>query len=267
MADEIESIRPKGLLILFTSFKLLNILDDKSFRHVIAAMAAYVENGTEPEGLEPIEQVAFESQRKALDDNIEIYRKSTIAHREAGKKGGRPKKTEGSPEKPIGFSENQMEPNGYTEKPNETNSPQILNIKDYSDTNVSDITTTVVVTQSSTDADLASIVQQYEAVIGTFPRSALDKLQDWREVFSTEMILLAINKAAESGKRSWNYINGILSNWQHSGVHTPGDAAASDENHKRPTGRGSSPRQPAESTRDQLARVLGNMDKERGFET
>jgi DNA replication protein DnaD len=81
------------------------------------------------------------------------------------------------------------------------------------------------------------------------------------------MILLAINKAAESGKRSWNYINGILSNWQHSGVHTPGDAAASDENHKRPTGRAGSPRQPAESTRDQLARVLGNMDKERGFET
>ncbi len=267
MADEIESIRPKGLLILFTSFKLLNILDDKSFRHVITAMAAYVENGTEPEGLEPIEQVAFESQRKALDDNIEIYRKSTIAHREAGKKGGRPKKTEGNPEKPIGFSENQMEPNGFTEKPKETNSPQILNIKDYSDTNVSDITTTVVVKQSSADVDLARIVQQYEASIGTFPRSALDKLQSWREVFGTEMILLAINKAAESGKRSWNYINGILSNWQHSGVHTPGDAAASDENHKRPTGRGGSPRQPAESTRDQLARVLGNMDKERGFET
>lgn len=266
MADEIESIRPKGLLILFTSFKLLNILDDKSFRHVIAAMAAYVENGTEPEGLEPIEQVAFESQRKALDDNIEIYRKSTIAHREAGKKGGRPKKTEGNPEKPIGFSENQMEPNGFTEKPKETNSPQILNIKDYSDTNVSDITTTVVVKQSSADVDLARIVQQYEASIGTFPRSALDKLQGWREVFGTEMILLAINKAAESGRRSWNYINGILSNWQHSGVHTPGDAAASDENHKRPTGRGSIPRQPAESTRDQLARVLGNMDKERGFE-
>lgn len=266
MADEIESIRPKGLLILFTSFKLLNILDDKSFRHVIAAMAAYVENGTEPEGLEPIEQVAFESQRKALDDNIEIYRKSTIAHREAGKKGGRPKKTEGNPEKPIGFSENQMEPNGFTEKPKETNSPQILNIKDYSDTNVSDITT-VVVTQSSADVDLARIVQQYEAVIGTFQRSALDKLQGWREVFGTEMILLAINKAAESGKRSWNYINGILSNWQHSGIHTPGDAAASDENHKRPTGRCSSPRQPAESTRDQLARVLGNMDKERGFDT
>lgn len=117
------------------------------------------------------------------------------------------------------------------------------------------------------DADLARIIQRYEEVAGGFPRSALEKLQSWREVFGTEMILLAINKAAESGKRSWNYINGILSNWQHSGIHTPGDAAASDENHKRPTGRGSSPRQPSESTRDQLARVLGNMDKERGFDT
>lgn len=116
------------------------------------------------------------------------------------------------------------------------------------------------------DADLAQIIQQYEEVVGSFPRSALDKLQSWREVFGTEMILLAINKAAESGRRSWNYINGILSNWQHSGIHTPGDAAASDENNKRPTGRGSSPRQPAESTRDQLSRVLGNIDKERGFE-
>lgn len=267
MADEIENIRPKGLLILFTSFKLLNILDDAAFRHVITAMAAYVENGTEPEGLEPIEQVAFESQRKALDDNIEIYRKSTIAHREAGKKGGRPKKTEGNPEKPIGFSENQMEPNGFSEKPEETNSPQILKIKDYSDTNVSDISTTTATERRSKDEDLAKIVQRYQQAIGDFPRSALDKLQGWREVFSTEMILLAIDRAAEANKRSWAYINGILKGWQSDGVHTPGEAAESAENRRKAAGRSGNTRKPTESTRDQLSRVLGNMDKERGFET
>ena len=259
MADEIESIRPKGLLILFTSFKLLNILDDKSFRHVIAAMAAYVENGTEPEGLEPIEQVAFESQRKALDDNIEIYRKSTIAHREAGKKGGRPKKTEGNPEKPIGFSE----------KPNETNSPQILKIKDYSDTNVSDITTTVVVKPEPVDKDLASIANHIQEVFGDFPPSVGYKLKSWLDVFSAEMILLAIDRAAEAGKRNWTYVDGTLRGWKRDGITNPAGVAASDEQwqNRQPTGRGSSPRQPAESTRDQLARVLGNMDQERGFET
>lgn len=119
----------------------------------------------------------------------------------------------------------------------------------------------------ASDADLAQIIQRYEEVAGSFPRSVLEKLQGWREVFGTEMILLAIDRAAEANKRSWAYINGILANWQREGVRTVGDAAASDENHKRPTGICSSPRQPAESTRDQLARVLGNMDKERGFDT
>lgn len=265
MADEAENARPKGLLIPFDKLKLLSILDDKAFREVFLAMAGYVQNGIEPDALEPIEQIAFESMRPFLNENVKTYQRAVLAHREAGRKGGRPKKTE---DNHLVSDKNQMEPNGFSKEPNETNSPQSTKYKVQSttDTNVSDITT-VVVTQSSADVDLARIVQQYEASIGTFPRSALDKLQGWREVFGTEMILLAINKAAESGKRSWNYINGILSNWQHSGIHTPGDAAASDENHKRPTGRSSSPRKPAESTRDQLARVLGNMDKERGFET
>jgi DnaD/phage-associated family protein len=265
MADEAENARPKGLLIPFDKLKLLSILDDKAFREVFLAMAGYVQSGTEPDLLEPIEQIAFESMRPFLNENVKTYQRAVLAHREAGRKGGRPKKTE---DNQMVSGKNQMKPNCFSEEPNETNSPQSTKYKVQSttDTKVSDITT-VVVTQSSADVDLARIVQQYEAVIGTFPRSALDKLQGWREVFGTEMILLAINKAAESGKRSWNYINGILSIWQHSGIHTPGDAAASDENHKRPAGRGSSPRQQAESTRDQLARVLDNMDKERGFET
>ena len=263
MADEAENARPKGLLIPFDKLKLLSILDDKAFREVFLAMAGYVQSGTEPDLLEPIEQIAFESMRPFLNENVKTYQRAVLAHREAGRKGGRPKKTE---DNQMVSDKNQKEPNGFSEEPNETNSPLKYKVQSTTDTNVSDITT-VVVTQSSADVDLARIVQQYEASIGTFPRSALDKLQGWREVFGTEMILLAINKAAESGKRSWNYINGILSNWQHSGIHTPGDAAESDENHKRPTGRGSSSRQPAESTRDQLARVLGNMDKERGFDT
>lgn len=261
MGGETEDIRPKGLLLLFASFKLLNILPDAEFRHVINAMKDYVESGTEPEGLSDIELLAFESQRKAMDDNIEFYRHTVLVNRENGRKGGRPRK----PKETDGFSEKPMATHG---EPTETHSPPILKIKDYSDTNVSDIST-VVVKQSGADSELAQIVQRYESSIGMFPRSALEKLQGWREVFSVEMILLAIDKTAEASKRSWNYVDGILRNWKHEGVRTPGDVAASDEQHQsrqQQGNRAGNARKPAEDVGSQLDRVLAKMDKERGFE-
>ena len=76
---------------------------------------------------------------------------------------------------------------------------------------------------SLADSDLAQIVQQYEQVIGQFPRSALDKLQNYRRSIPTEVICKAFDEAAESGHRSWKYVNGILKSWQADGVRTLGD--------------------------------------------
>ena len=76
---------------------------------------------------------------------------------------------------------------------------------------------------SRTDSDLAKIVQQYEQTIGQFPRSALDKLQNYRSSIPVEVICKAFDEAAESGHRSWKYVNGILKSWQADGVRTLGD--------------------------------------------
>ena len=269
MADEIENARPKGLLIPFDKLKLLDILDDAAFRQVFRAMAAYVKTGTETDCLEPIEQVAFESMRPFLDENIKTYQRAVIAHREAGRKGGRPKKKEENQEASEETKENQKEPNGFSEEPNETNSPQSTKYKVQStnDTNVSD--TVVVVKGNSVDEDLAKIVRHYQEVAGDFPRSALERLKSWRQTFSTEMILLAIDRAAESNRRSWAYINGILMNWHRDNVHTPGGVAALDEQHQsrqQQGNRAGNARKPAEDVGSQLDRVLAKMDKERGFE-
>lgn len=260
-----DEIRPKALMIPFDKFVILDILPPEQYKNTLTKMRQYVEHGEEPEGLEPMEQMAFESLRAFMNENVKTYQRAVLAHREAGRKGGRPKKTE---DNHLVSDKNQMEQNGFSEKPTETNSPLKYKVQSTTDTNVSDITT-VVVTQSSADVDLARIVQQYEAVIGTFPRSALDKLQGWRELYSTEMILLAIDRAAEANKRYWAYINGILSNWKREGVRTLGDVEASDENHKRQQARPGSAtggRKSAESVDDQLTRVLANMDRKRGFE-
>ena len=77
------------------------------------------------------------------------------------------------------------------------------------------------------------------------------------------MILLAIDKATEAGKRSWSYINGILSGWKRDVLRTPGDVEANEQSRQaRPRGK-----QPTETVDDQLARVLAKMDREREFET
>lgn len=273
MGGETEDIRPKGLLLLFTSFKLLNILPDAEFRHVINAMKDYVESGAEPEGLSDIELLAFESQRKAMDDNIEFYRHTVLVNRENGRKGGRPRK----PKETDGFSKETEKTDGFSEKPmathgepTETHSPPILKIKDYSDTNVSDIPTTATTAEHDLDADLAKIASHFQEVFGDLPPpSVYYKVKSWRETFSTEMILLAIDRAAEAGKRNWTYVDGTLRGWKRDGIKNPAGVAASDEqwqSRQQQGNRAGNARKPAEDVGSQLDRVLAKMDKERGFE-
>ena len=134
--DDIEMDRPKGLLILFTSFKMLDILPDSEFRHVVNAMRAYVETGSEPEGLELVEQVAFESQREAMNRSIETYKRSIFANRQNGKKGGRPRK---ATETDGGIAEEPTETHGFSEKPAETDKTyNKYKNNNNSDTKVSD---------------------------------------------------------------------------------------------------------------------------------
>lgn len=85
-----------------------------------------------------------------------------------------------------------------------------------------------------TDSELAEIVQYFQAVIGPFPRSALEKLQRYQESFSTELICKTIDEAAENGMRRWRYVDGVLSSWKTDGVQTLGDVAARREARKKP---------------------------------
>lgn len=87
---------------------------------------------------------------------------------------------------------------------------------------------------SRSDSDLAKIVQQYEQTIGLFPRSALNKLQSYRDSIPAEVICKAFDEAAESGHRSWKYVNGILKSWQADGVRTLGDVDARRDARKKP---------------------------------
>lgn len=104
------------------------------------------------------------------------------------------------------------------------------------------------------DAGLAEIIGSYEANIGSFPPAARDALMDWREVFADDLILLAIKKAALSGVRKWNYVNGILKAWKTEGVKTLGDVQVRDQRRKPPAGQ-----QPKHSAADDYDEIFGEL--------
>lgn len=222
----------------------------------------------QPEFEDPMLVMAWDFMADALEENDKKWDETREKRSAAGRKGaeatnGKRQQNAANPAN-ADFAEQKQQ--------NAANPAVSVNVN-VNDTVNDTVTDTVTVISpnggvykgapAAVDVELSKIVQHYQQAVGDFPRSALDKLQKWRQEYSTEMILLAIDKATEAGKRSWNYINGILSGWKRDGLRTPGDVEANEQSRQaRPRGK-----QPTETVDDQLARVLAKMDRERGFET
>lgn len=108
------------------------------------------------------------------------------------------------------------------------------NTNTNTDTSTATVTDTDTPSTAAADSSFAEIVQHFQEVIGEFPRSALDKLQRWREVYPVEIIQAAIDEAAENNVRKWRYVDGILKSWQADGVRTLGDVEARRDARKKP---------------------------------
>lgn len=117
-----DEIRPKALMIPFDKFVILDILPPEQYKNTLTKMRQYVEHGEAPEGLEPMEQMAFESLRAFMNENIKTYQRTIEANRQNGRKGGRPKKAKET----DGFSEKPTETHG---EPNETHKNQSTKYK------------------------------------------------------------------------------------------------------------------------------------------
>ena len=248
-----------SFILLLEHIHTMEELTDEEFGQFVRAYAAYVETGADPEFSDRSMRMMWKTVKAFDKMNTQKYSSTSEARSEAGKRGMKSRwgaKSEDSKDKNVITNNNKNNKSYFV------NSKNNLSVSD----SVSVIPPVGGIERdvpAAVDMELSKIVQHYQQTIGDFPRSALDKLQKWRQEYSTEMILLSIDKAAEAGKRSWNYINGILSGWQRDGIQTPGDVLANEQNRQNRTNR----KQPAETVDDQLARVLAKMDRERGFET
>lgn len=242
-----------SFILLLEHIHTMEELTDEEFGQFVRSYAAYVETGAEPEFSDRSMRMMWKTVKAFDKMNTQKYSSTSEARQEAGRKGAQKRW-------------NCHNANSKNSNCHNANSKNSLSVSDSVSDSVSVIPPVGGIERdvpAAVDMELSKIVQHYQQNIGDFPRSALDKLQKWRQEYSTEMILLAIDKAAEAGKRSWNYINGILSGWQRDGIQTPGDVSTNEQNRQNRASR----KQPAETVDDQLARVLAKMDRERGFET
>ena len=163
---------------------------------------------------DPVLQVAWSFMEGGLQENVRKWEATRKKRSEAGKKGNESR-----------WHSNEVTSTCRKNRICDTCDDSIANIavSVSSSVSVSAEEEAAAAAGSRTDSDLAKIVQQYERTIGQFPRSALDKLQGYRSSIPTEVICKAFDEAAESGHRSWKYVNGILKSWQADGVRTLGD--------------------------------------------
>ena len=193
---------------------------------IVRDLYSYAKEGTNPQQYEDRGMRGlWRSMKDGIDKDFAKYReKSEKATASANARWG--KATQAS-------SESEMQSNANASEKMQTHLTEYDGM--HSHRTYTDICTcTATVTpkapaasaDSRTDSDLAEIVQHFQQVIGVFPRSALDKLQRYRDSIPAEVICLAFDEAAESGHRSWKYVSGILKSWQADGVRTLGDVEA-----------------------------------------
>ena len=216
----------------FDGAKYLSEEEQKEF---LSAIPAYVFMGKEPDFKSGPLKMAWTFIVPTLD--------SGVANRRNGKKGGRKPKEKSAEQNPACKAPLESpvlnpalfsEQNPCPKAPQETSTQKQLELEEEQEAVVRASAPTAA--DSRTDSELAKIVQHYQQAVGDFPRSALDKLQRWREGYPTELICKAIDEAAENGKRSWAYTEGILKSWQADGVRTLGDVAARREARNKPKG-------------------------------
>ena len=200
-------------------------LTDEEFGKFVRAYASYVETGVEPDFSDRSMRMMWKTVKAFDDMNCEKYKSTSAARREAGKRGAIKRwAQEGK-----GIANDNK-----NNKCHFANSKNALSVSDSESDSVAVVDTATTAADSRTDSDLAEIVQHFQRVIGELPPSAFDKLQRWREVYPAEIIRAAFDEAAESGHRSWKYVDGILKGWQADGVRTLGDVEARREARKKP---------------------------------
>ena len=193
----------KESFVFYKSFyEALKNLKEKERLKLYDAICELALNGNETK-LTGVSKTIFTLIKPQIFANTKRY--------ENGKKGGRPKKeTSGFVKgKTIGFENEETKT-----KPNVND-----NVNVNANDNVDD---------SCVDG-LTEIIDFYNNNIGMITPYCVEVFNTYANEMPKDLIILAMKKAVESGKRTIQYIRGILNNWSKKGIKSVIEAEKEDE--------------------------------------
>lgn len=107
------------------------------------------------------------------------------------------------------------------------------------------------------EADLCRCSDFYQQNIGTLSPSTFGQLKEWLLLLSADVIILAIQSAADNGKRNWAYIRAILNRCADTGIRSAADWEAAENARRKPVKPSDGNRSPVEETRAKLRQIAG----------
>lgn len=110
---------------------------------------------------------------------------------------------------------------------------------------------------AAADAALCRCSDFYQQNIGTLSPSTFGQLKEWLSVLSDDVIMLAIQSAADNGKRNWAYIRAILKRCADTGIRSRADWEAAESARNKPVKPPEGKRSPVEETRLKLRQIAG----------
>lgn len=179
----------KDSFIFYRSyFEAIQDLKEKDRLKVYEAICELSLNGNEI-NLNGISNTIFKLIKPQITANNERY--------ENGKKGGRPKKT-------IGYE---------NEKPMVIENSDILKTKPKPNNNVNE--------NDNDNVNENVVVDIYNFLSTNFgyllPPIQKEKIDEWRKVFTDDIIKYAIEKCCNNNARNFNYLEAILISWKNKG--------------------------------------------------
>lgn len=106
-------------------------------------------------------------------------------------------------------------------------------------------------------AGLGRCADFYQQNIGTLSPSTYQQMQEWLSVLPDDVLILAMQAAADNGKRNWAYIKGVLKRCADTGIRSKADWDAAEAARNSGLPRSEGKRSPASEARAKLRQIAG----------